>query len=666
VQQFNGPSRASLEKQDKVKLAIWKNDENSLQTLLSQHPELFFLTDSEGKNLFHYAAHYGQTAMIKTLVKLQFTGLDSPDHHGLTPLHLAIHEGRTEAVMALIHAGARLDRTWETPHYRVLPPFAMAIAAGYPKILQALIKEDKHQHINLKDKIVGVGNVLHLAIDSDQALMLEYLIQNHPEIVRDLSVEKDGSRRTPLQLAAYLGDLYAIRLLHQQGVDLNQGKDQEGGTAVHYAARGHKPDAIQLLDWLGADLRALDNNDSPPIQQIDKTIKIPDALRCRDLLARLPQIDKRAKTEPPNYKRRPPFNLVLQGGGPKGIAYAGALKQLEEEFLLCQLKRVAGSSAGAITAALIAMGYRADEVKTVLFDLDFMSLLDAKGQLEGTILAQKDDPTKKAAIKIVLREYWHSWKNNPLHPIEAARTLFQKLNSISGLCQGEVLRSEVERLIAEKTGIQHCTFAELHALSCQTPDKYKELHVFATHLQRLQSSELIRFSHEDRRWHDLIISDAIRASASIPGIFTPHTLHFKDAAGVRHPRPHHGIFVDGGVLQNFPLEAFDNNKYQEDRHQYGEQTNRRTLGLSLEAPQPLTVEAIDALDSTFDLSVAIARTYLYAEEIVRKEKGITGRTIQIPVPEGIGTLTFELTKEQKEALMTSGKKSVDFFSKTSR
>ena len=46
-------------------------------------------------------------------------------------------------------------------------------------------------------------------------------------------------------------------------------------------------------------------------------------------------------------------NLVFKGGGVLGIAYAGAIKVLEDKQILGQIERVAGTSAGAITAALV-------------------------------------------------------------------------------------------------------------------------------------------------------------------------------------------------------------------------------------------------------------------------------------------------------------------------
>ena len=48
-----------------------------------------------------------------------------------------------------------------------------------------------------------------------------------------------------------------------------------------------------------------------------------------------------------------PFkNLVFEGGGVKGIAYAGAMKVLEKKGILKNIVRVGGTSAGAINVGL--------------------------------------------------------------------------------------------------------------------------------------------------------------------------------------------------------------------------------------------------------------------------------------------------------------------------
>ena len=67
-------------------------------------------------------------------------------------------------------------------------------------------------------------------------------------------------------------------------------------------------------------------------------------------------------------------DLVCEGGGVKGIGLAGAFSVLEEQDFRPQ--NVAGTSAGAITAALIAAGYTAAELKEVIFGMDFLKFRD--------------------------------------------------------------------------------------------------------------------------------------------------------------------------------------------------------------------------------------------------------------------------------------------------
>ena len=55
-------------------------------------------------------------------------------------------------------------------------------------------------------------------------------------------------------------------------------------------------------------------------------------------------------------------NLVMEGGGIKGIAYGGALLELERKGILQNITRVAGTSAGAIQACLLSMGYTPKEI----------------------------------------------------------------------------------------------------------------------------------------------------------------------------------------------------------------------------------------------------------------------------------------------------------------
>ncbi|MHD0644651.1 patatin-like phospholipase family protein [Pseudomonas aeruginosa] len=61
-----------------------------------------------------------------------------------------------------------------------------------------------------------------------------------------------------------------------------------------------------------------------------------------------------------------PEVLVLQGGGAKGMSYAGCVKELEDRNQLKGLKYVAGTSAGALIGVLVAMGCSGDEVQKIV------------------------------------------------------------------------------------------------------------------------------------------------------------------------------------------------------------------------------------------------------------------------------------------------------------
>jgi len=304
--------------------------------------QALYLTDSSGKNALHDVAIQGHASLIPTLTN--YFSVDSVDNQGLSPFHWAIHERHLQTVKAFLKEGASLSNPWITPDKNQYSPLAMAVAVGDPDILKLFLREDTSKQVNLKQPIPRIGTVLHLAIQTNQAPMLKFLLQNQHKDTNILTEMTDFLGRTPLQLAAYLGDLYAIKFLHAQGVDLNKGEGTKGGTALHYAALGKHPKAIEFLGYLGIKPSPLDANQQTPLALV-KDLKTPSARECAALLGKLSKLGRRAMTRPVNFQKRPPENLVLTG---KGIAQIGALQEMETKGLLSQLKRVAGTSGGAI------------------------------------------------------------------------------------------------------------------------------------------------------------------------------------------------------------------------------------------------------------------------------------------------------------------------------
>ncbi|HHU56127.1 MAG TPA: patatin-like phospholipase family protein [Acholeplasmataceae bacterium] len=98
------------------------------------------------------------------------------------------------------------------------------------------------------------------------------------------------------------------------------------------------------------------------------------------------------------------MNVVFQGGGIKGLAYVGALKYLEERGL--HIKKCAGTSIGAIMAALVCAGYKSYELVEILNNLDIDMLWPKKKNIiDKTISTVKQ---KSLYTLDVLERFLHS------------------------------------------------------------------------------------------------------------------------------------------------------------------------------------------------------------------------------------------------------------------
>src|SRR6188768_3626439 len=70
---------------------------------------------------------------------------------------------------------------------------------------------------------------------------------------------------------------------------------------------------------------------------------------------------------------RPKIGLALSGGGAKGCAHVGVLRQLEKMHI--PVDYVAGTSMGAVVGALYASGMTPDEIEKELTTIDWNEVL---------------------------------------------------------------------------------------------------------------------------------------------------------------------------------------------------------------------------------------------------------------------------------------------------
>lgn len=78
-------------------------------------------------------------------------------------------------------------------------------------------------------------------------------------------------------------------------------------------------------------------------------------------------------------------NLVFEGAGVRGIAYAGAIKTLENKNLMDSIQKVGGTSAGAITAMLVSLGYNSTEIGQIICQTKLNKFNDGKYLFVGGI-----------------------------------------------------------------------------------------------------------------------------------------------------------------------------------------------------------------------------------------------------------------------------------------
>ena len=309
-------------------------------------------------------------------------------------------------------------------------------------------------------------------------------------------------------------------------------------------------------------------------------------------------------------------DLVFEGGGVKGIGLAGAYSVLEEQGWT--FSNVAGTSAGAITAALVAAGYTAAELKEEVLALDFAAFQD---------------------------EGW-----------EEKVPIFDRTVSILkdlGIYEGNFFEQWMAEKLAAK-GVE--TFGDLVVDGDETDLRYRyRLHVVVSDITQRRLLVL----PDDAATlgivpEELSVARAVRMSMSIPFFFEP----------VEHVNPNtnrvHTI-VDGGMLSNFPVWLFDCAD--------GEVPEWPTFGMLLVEPShrksvaerlPDPEKTRHGAKGVAAFVAALAHTMMEFHDRMYVEKAEFARTIPIDTL-GVGTTEFDLPRERALKLYDSGRASAEAF-----
>jgi len=316
-------------------------------------------------------------------------------------------------------------------------------------------------------------------------------------------------------------------------------------------------------------------------------------------------------------------NLVFEGGGVKGIAYVGAMQVLEEKGILPGIERVGGTSVGAINALLFALGFNNNEQREILWELDFKNFLDASWLMPNI-------------IRVLNRYGWY---------------------------KGDYFREWISRLIDEKTGTSNTTFRGLR--EAKKPDLY----VYGTNLST-HFSEVFSVEHSP----DMRLADAVRISMSLPLFFT----------AIRNTRS--DIYVDGGLLNNYPVKLFDREKYvareKRSTDYYQKQNasflkehpesspyvyNKETIGFRLDSKEEIAgfrhnEPQVEKIDHFFEYIRALIKTILDSQSNTHLHGDDWQRTIYIDTL-GVSTTDFSLSDDLKRDLEKSGRNGAEEYFK---
>lgn len=307
-------------------------------------------------------------------------------------------------------------------------------------------------------------------------------------------------------------------------------------------------------------------------------------------------------------------DLVLAGGGVKGIGHVGALSVLEQRGY--EFQRTAGTSAGAIVGSLVAAEMPAKRIFEVLGGLDIRRFRD-RGMLCKV-------PLVGPGLSVLLR---------------------------NGIYEGDAVREWLKAEL-EKAGVS--TFAQLKIPDPKRALPHNEAYRLVVMATDVTRGELIRLPWDYERYglnpDKQLVADAVRASISIPFFYKP--VRIPDGAG--QPTPLDGVrsrLVDGGVLSNFPIDAFDRVD--------GKKPRWPTFGVTLIPKLPRGNERVFPILGALRRGPARLLESLVTTMIVGHDQGqlakpwIAARSMEVDTNR-FGIVDFDLTAADQQELYRNG------------
>ena len=318
---------------------------------------------------------------------------------------------------------------------------------------------------------------------------------------------------------------------------------------------------------------------------------------------------------------------VFQGGGCRAIAYVGAFRKAVEKGIA--FSEVAGTSAGAIFAALIAAGATPDFLEKIAYSPELKNIpLPINEQRKGHWGINAF--ISLAKLKNTVNNLRHK---NPQtlfkwEPVKNHRKSLRALIHRFGIFESKNIQHTMNGWLKELTGTDNITFSQLKL----------PLYVFASDIV---NKKCRMWSKENTG--DVPVAEAVAASCSIPFYFSP--VHLSDE---NHNKT---LYVDGGLLSNRPdFIAKDKPNYFQ------------TISFKLESKPAI-------ITSLYDYTVAIVDTIINgADKLQHMTVGVDDETFghhqvnEVPIFVDISATDFsKLERPLIDKLLKAGENGMELF-----
>lgn len=326
---------------------------------------------------------------------------------------------------------------------------------------------------------------------------------------------------------------------------------------------------------------------------------------------------------------------IFEGGGAKGLAHVGALKASEDRGI--HFEGVAGTSAGAIVACLIAAGYKSDELFSskdplgngTIYSEDFLQYFGPDwGKFIGFIEGAKYLLNHPCPIWAYIATPMFFLRN---------RAMRKKIKKNLGAFSTNKFQSKLEEFLQEKIEAKNGQFVTFG-------DIERPLKIVATDIS---SQNIIVFSRETCPAHS--VAKAVAASICLPIVFEPVSISmcdFAEESPDRLQRPAKILAIDGGVLSNFPAWIFDNERARSEEFV-------PTIGFRLiEQADPSEKRDLKKAFTVGSYLERIAKTALSGDPLLETRQ--VDEMHEVPIHVSASTLQFSMSPDRKRQLFCDG------------